>query len=110
MSDTKPETTPQNAANRSAATLLIDVRENDEWAAGHAPGATHISLGTLTSDSIATGTSVLCICRSGARSSTATARLRKAGIDATNVTGGMNAWAASGLPVVSEDGQPGNVI
>jgi rhodanese-related sulfurtransferase len=110
MPDTNPETTVQNAANRSAGTLLIDVREHHEWAAGHAPGATHIALGTLTPDLIATGASVLCICRSGRRSGDATARLRKAGIDAINVSGGMTAWAESGLPVVSDDGQPGKVI
>ena len=40
----------------------------------------------------------------------ATEALRKHGLDAINVTGGMNAWATAGLPVVRDDGQPGSVI
>jgi rhodanese-related sulfurtransferase len=105
-----PETTPAAAHDRPAGTVLLDVREDDEWEAGHAPGATHIALGKLRPDALAAGAKVLCICRSGGRSGRATDALRAAGIDATNVAGGMNAWTAAGLPVVRDDGRPGAVI
>lgn len=108
MSD-NPEVTPHDAAGRPADTILLDVREDDEWAQGHAPDATHIPLSTLSSDSIPVGASVMCVCKSGGRSTTATNMLRDAGINAANVTGGMTAWAAAGLPVVRDDNEPGTV-
>jgi rhodanese-related sulfurtransferase len=107
---THPETTPIDAHARVNGTVLLDVREIDEWAAGHAPDATHVPLSRLTSDAVPPGTTVLCICRSGGRSGKATEALRKVGIDAVNVAGGMNAWAAAGLPVLRADGRPGTVI
>ena len=90
--------------------ILLDVREDDEWAAGHAPGATHVALSRLTPDVVPSGTTVLCICRSGGRSGKAADALRRVGIDAVNVAGGMSAWAAAGLPVLRSDGRPGTVI
>jgi rhodanese-related sulfurtransferase len=110
MSDPTPEITPRDAAERSEDTLLIDVREADEWAAGDAPNATHIPLGTLTVDSVPPGASVMCVCRSGGRSAKATTKLRDAGINATNVAGGMKAWSQTALPVIRDDGEPGAVI
>ena len=110
MSDANPEITPHDAAERPDDTVLIDVREHDEWAAGHAPNATHIPLGTLAADSVPAGASVMCVCRSGGRSTKATTMLRDAGINAANVTGGMTAWSDAGLPVIRDDDQPGAVI
>ncbi|MBK5222832.1 MAG: rhodanese-like domain-containing protein [Acidimicrobiia bacterium] len=107
---TLPETTPADAHARAEGDVLLDVREIDEWAAGHAPGATHVPLSRLTPDVVPSGTTVLCVCRSGGRSGKATEALREVGIDAVNVAGGMNTWAAAGLPVVRADGQPGTVI
>ena len=107
---TLPETTPDTAHNRPDTQVLLDVREADEWAAGHAPGATHVPLSRLTPDTVPAGATVLCVCRSGGRSGKATEALRKLGLDAINVAGGMTAWAAAGLPVVRDDGQPGSVI
>lgn len=107
---THPQTSPADAHTRLAGVVLLDVREIDEWAAGHAPGATHLPLSRLTPDAVPSGATVLCVCRSGGRSGKATEALRRIGIDAVNVAGGMNAWAASGLPVVRSDGRPGTVI
>jgi rhodanese-related sulfurtransferase len=53
---------------------------------------------------------VLCICRSGARSASAAEFLRRQGVDAVNLEGGMQAWAAFGLDVVRDDGSFGTVI
>jgi rhodanese-related sulfurtransferase len=108
-SSTLPTTTPAEAHDRADRDALIDVRELHEWAAGHASGAVHLPLGELRPDRLPTAERLLCICRSGGRSSQAVAALRNAGYDAVNVEGGMSAWHASGLPVVRDDGRPGTV-
>jgi rhodanese-related sulfurtransferase len=90
--------------------VLLDVREDDVWAAGHAPDARHVALTDLRPDSFAAGTTVLCVCRSGGRSAKATEALRHVGVDAVNVSGGMTAWQTAGLPVVRDDGSAGTVI
>lgn len=87
--------------------VLLDVRENDEWAAGHAPQAVHVPMGQVPAriDEIATALTerpVYVVCRSGARSARVTAFLVQAGWEAANVDGGMRAWAAAGRPMVTE--------
>ncbi|MGV9372992.1 rhodanese-like domain-containing protein [Micromonospora tulbaghiae] len=88
---------------------LLDVREPDEWTAGHAPRARHLPLGSLRPDTQPPGQPIITVCRSGRRSAAAAARLRAAGLTAYNLTGGMQAWAAAGLPVVTDAGKPGTV-
>lgn len=106
---TVPGTTPAEAHDRADSHALVDVREPHEWAAGHAPGAVHVPLAELHPDRLPAAERLLCICRSGARSSRAVVALRSAGYDAVNVDGGMNAWHARGLPVVRDDGRAGTV-
>jgi rhodanese-related sulfurtransferase len=91
--------------------ILVDVREDDEWAAGHAPDAVHIPLGEVVSrvGEIPAG-DVHVICRAGGRSARAVAWLRENGVDAVNVGGGMQDWAAAGRPVVADGGGPGRVV
>ena len=100
MSDEElPEVTPEEAIALVAdGTLLIDVREQDEWDSGHAPDARLVPLSQLQ-DRVAElpeDTRFLVVCHSGMRSMRATAFLRAEGLDAVNVTGGMVAWAQSG--------------
>lgn len=85
--------------------VLLDVREDDEWRAGHAPGALHVPLGQVPSRlaEVPDGP-VHVICRSGGRSGQAVAWLTRNGYDVTNVAGGMHAWVGAGRPVVSETG------
>ena len=90
--------------------LLLDVREDDEWASGHAPPATHITLGTLDPAAVPRDRPIVAVCRSGKRSARAAQALAAAGHDVRNLAGGMNAWAAAGLPVVRADGTAGQVI
>lgn len=83
---------------------LIDVREPDEYASGHAPGAVLVPLGSILAGE-ATPTSagsgpVYMICRSGARSMRACEKLDAQGIVAVNIAGGTMAWVASGFEVV----------
>ena len=96
------------AADGSA--LLLDVREDDEWAAGHAQQSVHVALSRLHPDAVPTDRPVLVVCRSGNRSRTAAAALLSVGYDAVNVAGGLRAWSAAGLPLVRADGTPGEVL
>jgi rhodanese-related sulfurtransferase len=99
------------ATDLPADVVLIDVREPDEWDAGHAPDAMHIPLGQLI-DRVAEvpeGADVALVCHSGGRSSRATAWLNQQGHPVRNLTGGMVAYAAAGHPLVSENGAPPTV-
>jgi rhodanese-related sulfurtransferase len=87
---------------------LLDVREDDEWAAGHAPKATHIPLGQLgaRSGELPADQEIYVICRSGGRSGRAAQALNGAGWRAVNVAGGMQDWAAAGRPMTTDSGAP----
>jgi rhodanese-related sulfurtransferase len=95
-----------------AGAVLLDVREDDEWAAGHAPEATHLPMSRLAASAgdIPSDRTIVCVCHVGARSAAVAAALSGAGWEAVNVAGGMEAWAAAGLPVIRDDGSPGSVI
>jgi rhodanese-related sulfurtransferase len=93
-----------NEARRrqSAGALLVDVRQPDEWSAGHAPNAKLIPLGSLASRlaEVPRDREVLLICRSGNRSGSAQRQLLQLGYEQVfNVSGGMHAWAGAGLPI-----------
>ncbi len=92
--------------------ILLDVREQAEWRAGHAPGARHIPLGHLPGRlrELPPRRTVVTVCRSGARSARAAALLTSEGRDVVNLVGGMRAWARAGLPVVASGGRPGQVV
>jgi rhodanese-related sulfurtransferase len=90
-----------------AAAVFLDVREPDEWQAGHIEEATHIPLADLPGriGELSPDDDLVVICRSGARSGRAVAWLNQNGFDALNFDGGMVAWAASGRKMVSETGE-----
>ncbi|MHB1518113.1 MAG: rhodanese-like domain-containing protein [Acidimicrobiales bacterium] len=88
---------------------LLDVREPHEWHAGHAPQAQHLPLGQLDPEKLPNDVAVVVVCRSGGRSARAAELLRGAGASVTNLSGGMLAWAQAGLPVLTDDGEPGRV-
>lgn len=94
----------------TAEVLLLDVREDDEWASGHAPAASHAILARLDPAAVPRDRPVIVVCRSGKRSAQATPALLGTGHQARNLTGGMQSWAAAGLPVVGADGGPGEII
>ncbi len=107
-----PEIEADEAARLVAdGACLLDVRETDEWEAGHAPDALWIPLGHLSTrfDELPTDRRIAVVCRSGGRSAMATEALVGQGLDAVNVVGGMLAWASEGLPVVAGDGLPGAI-
>ncbi|MGY1741238.1 MULTISPECIES: rhodanese-like domain-containing protein [unclassified Blastococcus] len=88
--------------------VVLDVREDDEWAAGHVEGATHIRMGEVPArlDDLPEADPLYVICRSGGRSARVAAWLNVNGVDAVNVAGGMGEWEAAGRPMVSETGRP----
>lgn len=89
--------------------VLLDVREDEEWSAGHAPAARHLPLGRLAGDTAPPEQPLITVCRGGGRSAQAAAALTAAGRDVRSLDGGMTAWAAQGLPVVRDDGTAGTV-
>lgn len=92
--------------------ILLDVREDNEWRAGHAPGARHIPLGRLPHRlrDLPPQRMIITVCRSGARSARAAALLASEGREVVNLSGGMHAWVRAGLPVVASGNRPGRVI
>ncbi len=104
-----PDIDVRQAAARQDA-LLLDVREDNEWAAGHAPTARHMPLSTLDVAAVPTDRPIVAICRSGNRSGQAASALAAAGLDVVNVTGGMKAWHEAGLPMQSADGSDPQVL
>jgi len=103
----QPDTVPEVlSADLPAGVFLLDVREDDEWTAGHAPEAVHVRLGDLgaRAGELPHDREVYVICRSGARSAYAAQTLAAAGFSTVNVADGMTGWAVAGRPMVSEDG------
>ena len=92
------------------AQVLVDVREADEFAAGHLPGAVHISRGmlefrfsgmpALQSRDIA----IVLYCKTSGRAALAGVALQEMGyLNVQNLTGGFDAWVAAGKPVAKPD-------
>jgi len=91
---------------------LLDVREPDEWDAGHIEASTHIPIGELMAraEEVPADRCVVVVCRSGHRSAAAAQYLVHLGRDVANLGGGVTAWAASGRELVDADGRPGRVV
>jgi rhodanese-related sulfurtransferase len=104
-----PSVRPSEVADDA---FLLDVREPDEWVAGHVAGAHHLPIRDVIARQaeIPMQERVVCVCRVGARSAQVTAYLIQQGYDAVNLDGGMAAWASDGRPMVSETGQPATVL
>ncbi len=84
--------------------LLIDTREDREWAEGHAAGAIHLSKGIIERDIEKQvpdrKTRLVLYCGGGYRSALAADNLRRMGYEqAISLDGGWRAWQQSGLPV-----------
>ena len=86
-------------AERSG-TPLIDVRERDEFAAGHVPGAVNIPMSEIGDRlSELPGEAFDVICQAGGRSARVVQALEARGYDVTNVEGGTGEWIAQGRAV-----------
>jgi rhodanese-related sulfurtransferase len=105
-----PSVTP---AEVTADAYLLDVREPDEWTAGHAPGAHHLPMMEIPArmSEVPTDVEVVVVCRSGGRSGQVVSYLMGNGWDnVRNLAGGMQSWAAGGRDLVSEGGRPAQVL
>jgi len=85
------------------AHVLIDVREDSEWGAGHAAGATHLGKGVIERDIEKTvpdkTTKLVLYCGGGFRSALAADALQRMGYEnAISLDGGWRAWQSAGLP------------
>jgi rhodanese-related sulfurtransferase len=101
------------AAEVATDAYLLDVREPDEWSAGHAPGAHHLPMMEVPArlSEIPTEGDVVVVCRSGGRSGQVVGYLMQHGWDnVRNLDGGMRGWAAADRPMLSEDGSPARVL
>ena len=103
---TIPTATPGDVTPQ---TYLLDVREDDEWVAGHIPGATHIPMSGLL-DRVAEvpkDGDVVVVCKVGARSAQVAAYLRQQGWDnVRNLDGGVVEWVRAGRDLTTDDGTP----
>jgi len=102
-----PAVDPAAAAARlSDGAVALDVREADEWEVGRIAGALHIPMAELgvRQAEIPAGVPLVVVCRSGSRSAAVTEALVRAGYEAENLTGGLKAWKAAGLPLEPPDG------
>jgi rhodanese-related sulfurtransferase len=99
-----------------ADAVILDVREDEEWAAGHIQGATHVPMNRLPNTvayqphALGGDRPIVVVCRMGGRSAAVTAWLSAQGFDAHNLHGGMLAWAQAGRPMVSEGGTAPAVV
>jgi rhodanese-related sulfurtransferase len=93
---------------RAGRLVLVDVREAGERARAYAPGSQHLPLTELKQrlGSLPAGRQVAFICRTGRRSAMAATAARRAGLDAHNVQGGMNAWEHRGLETARSTAWP----
>jgi rhodanese-related sulfurtransferase len=103
-----PHTDPSTAQAWLVAgeAIVVDVREHEEWNAGHIDGVLHIPMGEFAQRAaeLPAARRIVVVCRSGARSAAVTRALVHAGFDALNMRGGMQAWVRDGLPIVPVDG------
>src|SRR5262249_45105983 len=92
--------------------VLVDVRDPGEYAAGHAPEARSIPQSELDAHRflLPMNRRLVVMSRRGERGADAPGELREMGFQAVNFDGGLEAWAASGKPIVTDDGRPGCLV
>lgn len=100
------------AGDVAADAIILDVREEDEWEAGHVAGSTHVPLSELPGRAadIPGAGPIVVVCRVGSRSAQVTAWLVSQGRDAANLAGGLFAWEAADRPLVTDTGAAARVI
>jgi hydroxyacylglutathione hydrolase len=100
-----PQLSVQQVASRGNDLLVLDVRHDGEWAAGHIAGAEHIMLGDLPRrvESLRKDRPIVTVCGSGYRASVAASLLEAHGVqDVSIMAGGMDAWTQHGLHTAAQ--------
>jgi rhodanese-related sulfurtransferase len=105
MTDLLPAQVPDGAT-------LLDVREDDEWQAGHVPGSVHVPMSALPGRiaDVPDADPLVVVCKVGGRSAQVAAWLRAQGRPAVNLDGGLLGWQAAGRPLATDDGRPPTVL
>lgn len=115
MSDVQPQhDIPTVTADQvPVGAVLLDVREDPEWAAGHIEGSIHVPMNTIpqrladSPDIFHAEAGLVIVCRVGGRSAQVTAWLQNQGLEALNLQGGVTEWISTGRALVREDdGEP----
>lgn len=103
-----PESVPTTTINEipeviPADLVVLDVREQHEWDAGHIDGAVHIPMSQLQNrvGELDPATPTVVVCHMGGRSARVTSWLHAQGHDVVNLAGGMEMWEAAGRPTVA---------
>ncbi len=98
-------------AGGGPAAILLDVRENDEWELGHAPGAVHIPMVDVPArrEELDIDAEIYVVCRQGGRSVEVARYLAYIGYEAIQVNGGMVAWQQAGRPLVTDGDHPAKI-
>lgn len=102
---------PREAYERRDEVTFVDVREWYEWEAGTVKGSLHVPVRMLAErvHELPADRPMVVLCQVGQRSAVAAEFLAGRGRDAHNLEGGVEAWTAEGLPLVSADGADGRV-
>lgn len=96
--------------------VILDVRSEDEWAAGHIDGAVHVPLDRLANrmayepGELLSDQPLVVTCKGGGRAGRAVAWLNQNGFDAVVLDGNMRGWQAAGRPMVSDTGTDPDII
>jgi rhodanese-related sulfurtransferase len=104
-----PTTAPADLDQaRSSGAVVLDVREPEEWDAGHLADSVHVPMHAVPAwvdgRDGEDGRPVVVVCRSGHRSAHVTRWLLEQGVAATNLDGGLLAWAVEHRPLVTDSG------
>jgi rhodanese-related sulfurtransferase len=96
-----PQIPTAELAALGSEAVLIDVREDDEYAAARVAGSVHIPMSAFVARlaEVPKDETVYIMCAAGVRSAQVSAFLNQQGYDAVNVDGGLTAWQQAGLPV-----------
>lgn len=108
-----PQVEPSEAATLAAGgAVILDVREVDEWTAGHVADSLFVPMSEVQArqGELPHDRRIVAVCRVGGRSAAVVEALNAWGFDSVNLEGGLRAWEASGLPLVTDHGTPGTVV
>lgn len=103
---------PKTVHERRDDVQVLDVRDDEEWAAGRIEGAHHIPLDQLAArvGELDGDRPVVTVCRTDRRAGRAASLLTRAGWTAQTMDGGMTRWASDGMPVTTPEGRPGRIV